>query len=120
MLEATIGLTTFKFATEFLKREDLLPGFVQGYSKINHDETRQIGYGVRFLHETVAAYPETADVVRDALGELRPAVAESLRPPGNGITGVLGVTEDDLRGFALDGMTRRLQSIDLPIETLHA
>jgi ribonucleoside-diphosphate reductase beta chain len=120
VLEATLGLTTFKFATEFLDRDGLLPGFVEGYSKIHHDETRHIGYGVWFLRETVAAHPETADVVRATLRDLLPAVAESLRPPGAGATGVLGVTEDDLRAFALDGMTRRLQIIGVPIETLYA
>ena len=120
VLEATLGLTTFKFATEFLEREGLLPGFVQGYSKIHNDETRHIGYGVWYLRETVAAHPETANVVRATLRDLLPAVAESLRPPGNGATNVLGVTEDHLRGFALDGMTRRLRIIGVPIETLYA
>ncbi len=57
VLEATLGLTTFKLATEFLEREDLVPGFVQGYSKIHHDGTRHIGYGGWFLRETVAAHP---------------------------------------------------------------
>src|SRR4051794_30634075 len=28
VLEAMLGLTTFKFSTDYLKREDLLPGFV--------------------------------------------------------------------------------------------
>jgi ribonucleoside-diphosphate reductase beta chain len=120
VLEATLGLTTFKFATEFMEREGLLPGFVVGYSKIHHDETRHIGYGVWFLRETVAAHPEMADVVRETLRELLPAVAESLRPPGDGATNVLGVSEDDLRAFALDGLTRRLQIIGVPIETIYA
>ena len=30
ILESTFGLTTFRFATEYLNREDLLPGFVDG------------------------------------------------------------------------------------------
>lgn len=120
VLEATLGLTTFKFATEFLERERLLPGFVEGYSKIHHDETRHIGYGVWFLRETVTAHPDTADVVKRTLRDLLPAVAESLRPPGNGATGVLGVTQDELRGFALEGITRRLRIIGVPIETLYA
>ena len=53
VLEGTLGLTTFRFATEFMEREGMLPGFVEGYSKIHHDETRHIGYGVWFLRETV-------------------------------------------------------------------
>jgi ribonucleoside-diphosphate reductase beta chain len=57
ILEATLGLTTFKFTTDYLSREKLLPGFVDGYSKIHHDETRHIGYGVWFLRETVRHDP---------------------------------------------------------------
>jgi ribonucleoside-diphosphate reductase beta chain len=119
ILEATLGLTTFKFATDYLTREELLPGFVEGYSKIHHDETRHIGYGVWFLRETVKAHPEQADAVRRTLRDLLPHVAESLKPPGDGeAAGVLGVTEDDLRGFALDGLTRRMQIIGVPLETV--
>jgi ribonucleoside-diphosphate reductase beta chain len=118
VLEATLGLTTFKFTTEFLEREELLPGFVAGYSKIHHDETRHIGYGVWFLRETVTSNHQMGDVVRRALRDLLPAVAESLRPPGDGATGVLGVTEDVLRGFALEGLTRRLSIIGVPIGTI--
>ena len=48
------------------------PGFVEGYSKIHHDETRHIGYGVWYLRETVREHPETAEVVRATLRELLP------------------------------------------------
>src|SRR5215208_1217445 len=53
ILESTLGLTSFRFITRYLEREELLPGFVEGYLKIHHDETRHIGYGVWFLRETV-------------------------------------------------------------------
>lgn len=118
ILEGTLGLTTFHFATEFLQREALLPGFVEGYSHIHHDETRHIGYGVWFLRETVREHPEAAAAVRGTLRDLLPAVAESLRPPGDGASNALGVTEEDLRTFALGGLTRRLNIIGVPIETV--
>ena len=118
VLEATLGLTTFKFSTDYLRRENLLPGFVEGYSLIHHDETRHIGYGIWFLRETVRGQAEQGDTVRDTLRELLPSVAESLKPPGGGGADVLGVTEDDLRAFALDGLTRRLKIIGVPIETV--
>jgi ribonucleoside-diphosphate reductase beta chain len=121
ILESTLGLTTFRFITEYLDREGLLPGFVDGYSKIHHDETRHIGYGVWFLRESVRADAEQADTIRGVLRDLLPHVAESLKPPGDGdAANVLGVTEDDLRGFALDGLTRRLQIIGVPLETVFA
>jgi ribonucleoside-diphosphate reductase beta chain len=119
VLESTLGLTTFHFVTDYLRREGLLPGFVEGYSHIHHDETRHIGYGVWFLRETVRERPETADVVRETLRDLLPSVAQSLKPPGDGSTAdVLGVSEDDIRAFALTGLTRRLKIIGVPLETL--
>ena len=120
ILEATLGLTTFHFSTEFLKREGLLPGFVEGYSLIHHDETRHIGYGVWYLREIVREQPQAANTVRETLRELLPSVAESLRPPSGGSSNVLGVTEDDLRTFALEGLTRRLKIIGVPLETVFA
>jgi ribonucleoside-diphosphate reductase beta chain len=120
VLESTLGLTTFKFVTDYLTGEALLPGFVDGYSKIHHDETRHIRYGVWFLRETVREHPETADAVRATLRDLLPAVAESLKPPGdgNGSGELLGVTQDEIREFALHGLTRRLNLIGVPLETV--
>jgi ribonucleoside-diphosphate reductase beta chain len=120
VLESTLGLTTFKFVTDYLNAEGLLPGFVEGYSKIHHDETRHIGYGVWFLREAVRDHPEQRDTVRETLRRLLPAVAESLKPPGagDGSGELLGVTEDEIREFALNGLTRRLKLIGVPLETV--
>jgi ribonucleoside-diphosphate reductase beta chain len=118
ILEATLGLTTFEFSTRFLEREKLLPGFVAGYSKIHHDEQRHIGYGVWFLRGAVAEDGALGEVVRGQLRELLPAVAESLTPPGGADASALGASADELRGFALDGLTRRLNIIGVPLDTL--
>jgi ribonucleoside-diphosphate reductase beta chain len=122
VLESTLGLTSYKFTTDYLTREALLPGFVDGYSKIHHDETRHIGYGVWFLRESVASDPGAADVVRATLRELLPSVAASLAPPDAGSSDTdwdaLGASAEDIRGFALGGLTRRLDLIGVPLDTL--
>jgi ribonucleoside-diphosphate reductase beta chain len=118
VLEATLGLTTFEFSTRFMQREGLLPGFVAGYTKIHHDEHRHIGYGIWFLRESVANDGAAADVVRVTLRELLPAVAESLTPPAGADASVLGASADELRSFALDGLTRRLSIVGVPLDTL--
>jgi len=118
ILEATLGLTTFEFSTRFLDREGLLPGFVAGYSKIHHDEHRHIGYGIWFLRKAVSEDAGTAEVVRGTLRELLPAVAESLTPPAGADASVLGASAEELRAFALDGLTRRLNLIGVPLNTL--
>jgi ribonucleoside-diphosphate reductase beta chain len=114
ILEATLGLTTFEFSTRFLEREGLLPGFVAGYTKIHHDEQRHIGYGIWFLRQAVTQDSGMGDVVRRCLRELLPAVAESLTPPAGAEVSVLGASADDLRAFALGGLTRRLKIIGVP------
>jgi ribonucleoside-diphosphate reductase beta chain len=118
ILEATLGLTTFEFSTRFLEREDLLPGFVAGYTKIHQDEQRHIAYGVWFLRSAVARDRALIDVVSGTLHDLLPAVAESLTPPAQADASVLGASADELRGFALDGLTRRLNLIGVPLDTL--
>ncbi len=118
ILESTLGLTTFEFSTRFMEREGLLRGFVAGYTRIHHDEHRHIGYGIWFLRQAVARDPAMGDVVRATLRDLLPAVAESLRPPEGADTATLGASADELRGFALDGLTRRLKIIGVPLDTL--
>ncbi len=121
ILESTLGLTTFKFVTDYLDGERLLPGFVAGYSKIHHDETRHIGYGIWFLRESVRRDPAAADEIRAMLRELLPSVAESLSPGEDGEgpdIEVLGVAPDEIREFALGGLSRRLEIVGVPIETL--
>jgi len=121
ILESTLGLTTFKFATDYLERERLLAGFVEGYSHIHHDETRHIGYGVWFLRESVRADAAAGDVIRAMLREVLPAVAESLSPGSaddGPDLGRLGVEPEAIRSFALDGLTRRLDIIGVPLSTL--
>jgi ribonucleoside-diphosphate reductase beta chain len=118
ILEGTLGLTTFEFATGFLRREGLLPGFVAGYEKIHEDEHRHIGYGVWFLRKAVALDAAHGDVVRGALRELLPAVAESLTPPTGADAAALGASAEQLRAFALDGLTRRLKIVGVPLESL--
>ena len=120
VIESTLGLTAFEFITRYLERERLLPGFVDGYGKIHHDEQRHIAYGVGYLQSAVAAQPDLAGQVRDTLRQLLPAVANALAPPSSDATDfeALGASSDEIRAFALNGLTRRLNIIGVPLESL--
>ena len=118
IVESTLGLTSFRFITRYLDGEGLLPGFVDGYSKIHQDETRHIAYGVWFLREAVLQDDEAAVTIRATLGELLPVVAESLTPPDRDTEtdwDALGAGSDEIREFALAGLTRRLEIIGTPL-----
>lgn len=120
VLEGTLGLTSFNFVTGYLERGNLLAGFVEGYSKIHHDEQRHIGYGTWFLREAVGDYPEQAETVRQTLRDLLPPVAQALTPPDREGTDwdALGASADDIRDFAVGGLSRRLKLIGVPLESL--
>jgi ribonucleoside-diphosphate reductase beta chain len=115
VLEGTLGLTASHFILDFLGERKLLPGFTEGYGLIASDEQRHIAYGTWFLREAVAAEPAMADVIRDQIKELLPAVAESISPPSEGAWDVLGVEEGALGEFALGALNRRLALIGAPL-----
>jgi ribonucleoside-diphosphate reductase beta chain len=119
VIESTLGLTAFEFITRYLTSTQLLPGFVDGYSHIHHDEQRHIGYGVWYLRQAARRDPELGDQIRNELHELLPAVASALAPPDRGDTDweALGASGDEIRGFALQGLTRRLNIIGVPLSS---
>ena len=58
------------------------------------------------------------DVVRQTLRELLPAVAEALTPPEGTDASALGASAEELRSFALNGLTRRLNILGVPLQRL--
>ncbi len=116
VIEGTLGLTASHFILDFLSERDLLAGFADGYGRIARDEQRHIAYGTWFLREVVAADAGMADVIRDQIRELLPAVAESISPPSEDAWEVLGVEEGALAEFALGALNRRLALIGAPLD----
>src|SRR5215217_5110297 len=109
-------VTVYHFILDYLRERDLLPGFAEGYGRIASDEQRHIAYGTWFLREAVAADPGMADVIRDQITELLPAVAESISPPSEGAWDVLDAEEGALAEFALGALNRRLTLIGAPLD----
>src|SRR3954453_18776338 len=96
ILEGTLGLVTSHFLLDLLRERQLLPGFVDGYSRIAADEQRHIAYGTWFLREAVSGDEGMREVVRVRLRELLPAVAEAVSPPSEGAFDALGVDDGAL------------------------
>jgi ribonucleoside-diphosphate reductase beta chain len=115
VIEGTLGLTASHFILDYLRENQLLPGFTDGYGRIASDEQRHIAYGTWFLREAVAADSAMAEVIRDQIKELLPAVAESISPPSEGAWDLLGVEEGALAEFALGALNRRLALIGAPL-----
>jgi ribonucleoside-diphosphate reductase beta chain len=120
LIEATLGLTAFEFITRYLREQEVLPGFVEGYTRIHHDEQRHIGYGIWFLRESARRDDALADRIRRTLRDLLPSVAAALEPPdrAGGAADVLGASAEEIRAFALNGLARRLNVVGVPLASL--
>jgi ribonucleoside-diphosphate reductase beta chain len=116
VIEGTLGLTASHFILDYLRERGLLPGFTEGYGLIASDEQRHLAYGTWFLRQAVAANPAMADVIREQIKELLPAVAASISPPSAGAWDLLGVEEGGLAEFALGALNRRLALIGAPLD----
>ena len=116
VLEGTLGLITSHFLLDLLRERELLPGFVDGYSRIAADEQRHIAYGTWFLREAVAGDERMGQLVRDRLLDLLPTVAETVAPPSEGAFDALRVDEGALARFGLDTLNRRLSIIGVSLE----
>jgi ribonucleoside-diphosphate reductase beta chain len=115
VLEGTLGLITSHFLLDLLRERKLLPGFVDGYSRIAADEQRHIAYGTWFLREAIAQEEHMGEVVRARLLDLLPAVAETVSPPSGGAFDALGVDDGALAEFGLDTLNRRLAIIGVSL-----
>jgi hypothetical protein len=77
-------------------------------------------HGTWFLRAAVATDPALGDNVRGTLRSLRPVVAESLTPPDREGTDwdTLGASSQEIREFALSGLSRRLKIVGVPLDSL--
>jgi ribonucleoside-diphosphate reductase beta chain len=116
VLEGTLGLVTSHFLLDLLRQRELLPGFVDGYSRIAADEQRHIAYGTWFLREAVGQDERMAEVVRARLLSLLPALAETVSPPSEGAFDALGVDDGALAEFGLETLNRRLSIIGVSLD----
>jgi ribonucleoside-diphosphate reductase beta chain len=116
VIEGTLALTGQYFITEFMEKNDLLPGFVKGFKLISQDEHRHVAYGTWFLQQK-AKDPALRQRMSDRLMELIPLAAGVLVPPGADPNNyeILGYSNDETNTFAFNALTRRLKVIGIDL-----
>ncbi|MBK8293620.1 MAG: ribonucleotide-diphosphate reductase subunit beta [Solirubrobacterales bacterium] len=81
VIEGTLALTGARFIIKSLKERDWLPGFTAGFTAVNRDESRHVGFGVKFLADAIKADPANARIVEDTLKECLPVASLVFVPP---------------------------------------
>ncbi len=82
VIEGTLALTGARFIIRNLKERDWFPGFTAGFTAVNRDESRHVGFGVKFLADAIKADTANAKIIEDTLKETLPVATLVFVPPG--------------------------------------
>ncbi|HEX4187583.1 MAG TPA: ribonucleotide-diphosphate reductase subunit beta [Solirubrobacteraceae bacterium] len=121
VIEGTLALTGQWFLTDYMERNGILPGWVEGFKLISKDEHRHVAYGTWFLREK-AADPALRRRIAECLAELIPLAAAVLVPPGEDPNdyAILDYTMEETNTFAFNALNRRLKVVGIDAAALAA
>lgn len=120
LVEGTVALAGQRHILDWLRREDVLPGFREGFTHVTRDESRHVAFGVRFLRDAIAADPTAEDVIRETVIGAIPAVLATLEPPGgdDAYYAAFGFTQESVAQWALDSLRRKLRAVGVAVDGL--
>lgn len=119
LIEGVLALTGQHFMTKFFETRGILPGFVEGFSKISRDEHRHVAYGTWFLQQK-ARDERLAKRIQDRIAELLPVTAGVLVPAGKSLGDdytFMGYSSEEQAAWSFAALTRRLKviGVGLPV-----
>jgi ribonucleoside-diphosphate reductase beta chain len=118
IIEGTLALTGQDTLTRVFEQRGILPGFLEGFRRISQDEHRHVAYGTWFLQQKARQDPALAARITKTLQELIPIAAGVLTPHGFEVGEpyeILGVSSDEVHGFAFQALSRRLKVIGVSL-----
>jgi ribonucleoside-diphosphate reductase beta chain len=122
VIEGTLALTGQHFMLDYYEKQDLLPGFAEGFANIARDEHRHVAYGTWFLQQKCAD-PAMRERVQRTIAELLPLAAGVLVPRGYSVGDdyeFFGYTSQEQAEFAYSALARRLKVIGVRLATASA
>jgi ribonucleoside-diphosphate reductase beta chain len=121
IIEGTLALTGQWVLTDFMERNKVLPGWVEGFKLISQDEHRHVAYGTWLLREK-AQDPALKQRIASRLAELIPLAAAVLVPVGADPEdyAILDYTMEETNTFAFNALRRRLKVIGIDMASLAA
>src|ERR671914_1623232 len=122
VIEGTLALTGQHFMLDYYEKNELLPGFAEGFGNIARDEHRHVAYGTWFLQQKCAD-PAMRERVQRTIAELLPLAAGVLVPKGYEVGDdyvFFGYTSQEQAEFAYSALSRRLKVIGVGVPTASA
>jgi ribonucleoside-diphosphate reductase beta chain len=117
VIEGTLALTGARFIIRTLKERDLMPGFRQGFTAVNRDESRHVGFGVKFLADAIREDETHKRTVQDTLQETLPVGTLALAPPmvddPYDVTTPFGYTSQEIYAYAMRSLSKKLAAMGM-------
>lgn len=116
IVEGTLALTGAHFIMQALKQLDIFPGFRHGFTKVTRDESRHVGFGIRFMADAIKTDPEALTVIEETLAKTLPVATLALVPPWaenpyDYTDPILGVHSSVVFEYAANSLQKKLSAI---------
>jgi ribonucleoside-diphosphate reductase beta chain len=117
VIEGTLALTGARFIIRTLKERDLMPGFRQGFTAVNRDESRHVGFGVKFLADAIKEDESHKATIQATLEETLPVGTLALAPPmvddPYDFTTPFGYTSQEIYAYAMRSLSKKLAAMGM-------
>jgi ribonucleoside-diphosphate reductase beta chain len=117
VIEGTLALTGARFILRYLKEIDRLPGFRQGFTAVNRDESRHVGFGVKFLADAIKEDDRHRQTIADTLQETLPIGTLALAPPmaddPYSFTTPFGYRSEEIFEYAMKSLSKKLAAMGM-------
>jgi len=118
IIEGTLALTGQFFIQDYLEKQDILPGCLEGFQRISQDEHRHVAYGTWFLQSKCRQDPSFKRRIQAKLLDLIPIAGGVLVPKGVEDPfdyEILGYHSSETNQFAFTALSRRLKVIGVSL-----
>ena len=111
--EGTLALAGQRDMLNRTRRNDIFPGFRQGFTAVARDESRHVIFGVKFLRDMVQQSPAYADDIRNTLERWKPQIQSTLHlsEMTRQILSAFGEDPNDIENFGTNSLRKKLKVI---------
>jgi ribonucleoside-diphosphate reductase beta chain len=122
VIEGTLALTGARFMLRYLKQEDRLPGFRDGFTHVNRDESRHVGFGVRFLCDAIKEDVRYRTLIQETLSETLPTAVLAFSPDWvenrYDFDTPFGYHSSEMFDYAMRSLSKKLAAMGMAAEAI--
>jgi ribonucleoside-diphosphate reductase beta chain len=122
VIEGTLALTGARFILRYLKEADRMPGFRDGFTHVNRDESRHVGFGVKFLCDAIKEDEHYRKLIQETLSETLPTAVLAFAPDWvenrYDFDTPFGYHSSELFEYAMRSLSKKLAAMGMPTEAL--